>query len=119
MSGALLGWLGAFCLTQALETPVYLLAQRASGRSGLGALAVAFAASAWTHPIVWFVFPLLPRTWGCAASIRCWYQQVVLAEAFAVLVEAAWLWRRGVPRALLWSLAANGLSFTAGALLLW
>ena len=112
-------WLGAFCLTQAIELPVYLAAQRGAERSRARALAVAFAASALTHPVVWYLFPLLPRTWGCVASTRCWYQQFVLAELFAVLVEAAWLQRRGVRRPLLWSLLANGLSVTVGALLFW
>jgi len=112
-------WIGAFCLTQVIEIPVYLAAQRGSGRSRFGTVAVAFAASAMTHPLVWYLFPLLPRTWGCVASVRCWYQYMVLAEAFAVLVEAVWLWRRGVARPLLWSLLANGLSVTVGALLFW
>lgn len=94
-------WLLAFAFTQAVEVPVY----RRGGCSWAGA----FAASAITHPVVWFaIFPLL----------RAGYvERVVVAEAFAVLVEALWLrLALGRPRPLAWSLAANGLSFGLGML---
>lgn len=100
MSG-LLAWLGAFAFTQAVELPVYLRA----GCRAPGAL----AASAITHPVVWFVLvPRLPLGYD---------ERVVIAEAFAVIVEALWLrlaLRR--PRALAWSLLANALSFGLGML---
>lgn len=96
-----LAWLGAFAFTQLVEVPVY----RRAGCSWRGA----FAASAITHPVVWFViFPLLRARYA---------EKVVVAEAFAVLVEALWL-RVALknPRPLAWSLAANGLSFGLGML---
>lgn len=96
-----LAWLGAFAFTQAVEVPVY----RRAGCSWWGAL----GASALTHPVVWFViFPWVPAGY---------VERAVLAEVFAVLVEALWLrvaLRR--PRALGWSLLANGLSFGLGLL---
>lgn len=99
-----LAWLAAFAFTQAIEVPVY----RRGGCSWRGA----FAASALTHPVVWFViFPGLPVGY---------VEKVAVAEVFAVLVEALWL--RGAlkrPRALAWSLAANGLSFGLGMLSRW
>ena len=59
--------------------------------------------------MVWFViFPWLPVGY---------VEKIVVAEAFAVLVEAAWL-RVALkrPRALGGSLLANGLSFGLGML---
>jgi hypothetical protein len=97
---ALGAWLVAFAFTQAVEVPLYLRA-KASWR-------VAFSASALTHPVVWFVFPLLPLGY---------WPMVGLAELFAVLVEAAWLRAHGVPRALLWSFLANTTSATTGLVL--
>ena len=105
MLTALWGWLVAFVFTQLFEVPIYWFATRS--------LRVAFLASAMTHPIVWFVFPVLmehglPYVW-----------MVVFAELFAVLAEAAWLHFNGIPRAraLLWSLAANTFSATLGFVL--
>jgi hypothetical protein len=92
-------WLVGFVFTQAVEMPLYVSAT-ASWR-------VAFFASALTHPVVWFLFPLLPLAY---------WPMVALAELFAVLAEAWWLRAHGVSRALLWSLAANGASATVGLL---
>ena len=105
MLSALWGWLVAFFFTQLFELPIYWKAT--------GSLRVAFFASAITHPIVWFVFPLLMEQGLGYAPM------VVLAEAFAVFVEALWLRWNGLPpaRAFLWSLGANGLSVTCGFLM--
>lgn len=92
----MIAWLSAFLLTQALEVPIYLRVSR---------LRVAFAASAFTHPVVWFVFPLLPL--GYVPMVAC-------AEVFAVVVEALWLRWHGVHRALLWSFLANAFSASMG-----
>ncbi len=96
-------WLVAFTLTQALEIPLYL-------RAGAG-WRVAFLASALTHPVVWFGFPV-PQWLGLG-----YWSTVVLVEAFAVGAEALWLSSRGVSRALAWSLLANAASFTLGLVL--
>ena len=93
------GWLLAFAFTQAVEIPIY--------RRAGAPLWVAFAASALTHPVVWFVFPLAGLEWG-------W--MVVWAELFAWLAEALWLRWHGVRRPLLWSLLANGASLSLGLL---
>jgi hypothetical protein len=97
---ALWGWFVAFFFTQVFELPVYWWATKS--------LRIGFFASAITHPIVWFVFPLL-----MSVGLEYW-PMVVLAELFAVLVEAAWLHFNKVPRALAWSLAANLFSVTCG-----
>jgi hypothetical protein len=110
-------WASAFLLTQLIEMPVYALAQ--PGIPAPRRWAVAFGSSALTHPVAWFVFPLVPRLWGCTASSRCWVEQLILAEAFAVAVEAAWLRGCGVRRAFGWSLGANALSLGLGALFAW
>lgn len=97
---ALWQWLVGFAFTQAVEVPLYLRVT-SSWR-------VAFLASGLTHPVVWFLFPLLPLSyWPMAA----------LAEVFAVVAEALWLRAHGVSRALLWSVVANGASATVGLLL--
>lgn len=102
MLTALWGWLVAFFFTQLFEVPIYWKAT--------GNLRVAFFASAMTHPVVWFVFPVLMEhglSWG-------W--MVIFAELFAVLAEAAWLRFNAVPLALAlaWSLGANAFSATLG-----
>lgn len=102
-------WLAAFLLTQLVEVPIYGIALR-------GRLLIAFGASTITHPIVWFVIqPLWPGRF---------YQGVLVAEAFAISVEAIYLQRTGrVRRAWLWSLGANaasvGVSIVTRALFNW
>jgi hypothetical protein len=95
-------WLVAFVFTQMVEVPIYWAGLRVGILPALGASAI-------THPILWFlIFPHLhlPYIW-----------LIVIGESFALGVEAAyfaWIFRR--PRALLWSLAANGASFGLGML---
>jgi hypothetical protein len=108
MSPALLDetvrWFFAFLFTQAVEVPLYLRVT-ASWR-------VAFLASLFTHPIVWFVFP---RVWPWAVlGDDSYWGMIIAAEVFAVLAEAAWLHRNHVHRALLWSLVVNGTSTCVG-----
>ena len=102
---ALWGWLVAFFFTQLFEMPIYWKAT--------GSLRVAFFASAITHPIVWFVFPPL-MDHGVEYE-----PMVVLAECFAVIVEALWLRGNGLTagHAFLWSLGANGFSVCCGFLM--
>ncbi len=100
-------WANAFALTQLLEMPVYWFAF--APRPTWQRLGFGFAASAITHPFVWFFFPfVLP--FGYEA-------RVAVSELFAWGVEAVWLARLGVPRAMSWSLAAHGLSFGVGLVL--
>lgn len=110
-------WLRAFLLTQVVEMGVYVHLPR-EARPWPERAAIAFGASAVTHPVVWFVLPELARGLG-------WWSTVALAELFAFGVEALWLAAFGVrwPWALAGSLFANGWSFTLGlfcyALLSW
>jgi hypothetical protein len=98
-----MGWLAAFTLTQLIEVPIYARALRGRRMRWVAA----FGASALTHPVVWWVFP---RLWPAG-----YWSMVLAAEAFAVLVEALYLRLfTGLPRALAWSLAANGASCGAG-----
>jgi hypothetical protein len=93
-------WLWAFLFTELVEVPIYWFGLRVS-------VVAAFGASAITHPLLWFLlFPYLPLPY-------LWL--ILIGEAFAVIVEAAYfavLFRRR--RALLWSLAANAASLGAG-----
>ncbi|CAK0756199.1 conserved membrane hypothetical protein [Gammaproteobacteria bacterium] len=94
-------WLLAFAVSQAIEVPIYLYATR-------GRWYVSVLASTWTHPIVWFVFPLItPLSWG-------WVGMVEAAELFAVLVEASWLAYNKIRHALGWSLISNAASLGLG-----
>lgn len=85
-----MSWLGAFLFTQAVEIPIYLYGlHRARVELAWPArAAVAFGASALTHPIVWFVFPRLWRSLGQPGG---YWGMVAAAEAFAVLAEAVYL----------------------------
>ena len=104
-----LSWLVAFALTQLIEVPI--LAAWARDRPWPARIAIAFGASAITHPILWFVIrPLL-------APIS-YPAYVVIGELFAVLVEAYYLRRLGVRDALLASVSANAASWLFGRLLL-
>ena len=97
----MLGWLSAFLVTQAIEVPIYAYALRGQPSRWW----VAFGASALTHPVVYWVFPLIPTSY---------LQQVSYAEAFAVLGEALWLSWFGLKRSVLWALVANAVSLGIG-----
>jgi len=101
-------WISAFVLTQAVEMPIYIVACRQ--QKWPTRILVAFATSAVTHPIVWFVIPeLMAHT-----SYEVYF---AVAEGFAVLAEALIL-RAGarVHYALLWALGANAASVVVGEL---
>ena len=108
MSEWLVAWLSAFALTQAVEMPIYVraLRERPTVERLSHALALAFGASALTHPIVWFVMPkLIPGDW---------LTMVIIAELFAITAEAAWFRAFGLPRALAWAGFANAASVLVG-----
>jgi hypothetical protein len=95
-------WVRSFAFTQIVEVPIYL---RGVPGNRWRAGAIAFGASALTHPIVWYVFPRL--------HFASYLRMAVAAEAFAFLAEAVYLWCfgvRGPARALGWSTLANGAS---------
>ncbi len=99
----MIAWLGALLFTQLVEVPIYLRALRdVDARRRWG---VAVGASLVTHPVVWWVFPLLGVRYA-------W--MVVLAETFAIAVEGLLLHRCGVRGAWLWSAGANITSATLG-----
>jgi hypothetical protein len=102
----LVEWLSAYGFTQSIEVPVYASALRT--RPLTERLALAFSASAITHPLVWFAFPsLLP-------GHDAYWVMVAAAELFAWSAEAGLLWALRVERPWLWSFAANGSSFGLG-----
>ncbi len=98
-----MSWAEAFAVTQLCEVPIYALALRP--RPVTRRLLIGFGASALTHPVVWFVFPVL---------VHGYWLMVACAEAFAVLAEAAYLDRFRVPHPLAWSLLANATSVAVG-----
>jgi hypothetical protein len=105
---ALAGWLAAFTLTQLIEIPIHARALRGTERRWL----MAFVASALTHPFVYFGFAMLMTP----GTIR----YALVAESFAVAVEAWWLERCAGGRltttdAVLWSLVANASSVFVGS----
>ena len=109
-------WLHAFLFTQCVEVPIYVhflkRVSPAAGGESVGfpgqLIGLAFVASLITHPFVWFAFPaLLPDSYG-------W--MVLLAETFAIVTEALYLWRLKVSQPLLVSALANGMSAGIGLL---
>lgn len=111
MSSAVIApWALAFAFTQLVEMGIYA---HAHGRRRPLAerLAIAFACSGITHPLVWFVVPSLCERW---LGMRGWWSTVAVAEAFAVLAEALFLAAFAVRTPLRWALLANGVSFTLG-----
>ena len=98
----MISWLGAFVVTQAVECPIYGWALRNRSHRWLWA----FALSAVTHPIIFFVFPtFFPADYWTYVSV---------AEAFAVGVETLILQSLAVSSALRWALLANGASLLLG-----
>ncbi len=92
-------WLAGFVLTQVVEAPIYRFGAKARWP-------VALLASTFTHPIVWFVFPLLTRL--------SYWEMVACAELFAVVAEALWLRANKVAFASAWSVVANAASVVIG-----
>lgn len=108
-------WLGAFVFTQVVEVPIWAYALRRGCRPEPGrepwplwvAVLLGAGASAITHPFVWFYFP---------QRIADYWTMVLVAEAFAVGVEALYTELLGLRWALAWSLLANAASALLGLL---
>jgi hypothetical protein len=117
LADRLVEWAIAFAFTEIVEIPIYQRALAADERRGAAArFAIAFGASAITHPVVWFVFPWAFRG---LAPLSGYWTMVAAAEAFAVIVEAIWLRAFGVRRALAWAFVANAASVGLGLLSRW
>jgi len=100
-------WTTAFVLTQLLELPVYLGFMGTELSPPLR-VAVAFGASALTHPLLWFVAdPLLVPLLG-------YWGFFVVGESLVVVVEGAYLRAFGVAKPWRLALAANGFSALVG-----
>ncbi|MBX7147575.1 hypothetical protein K1X76_00695 [bacterium] len=95
-------WLNAFIRTQLVEMPIYCFALK-------GRPAVAFGASALTHPIVWFVIPHFMPLYRYAEFL-------IIAETFAIVAEAFYLKFFGLKKFWLWSVLANSISCAIGFL---
>lgn len=114
----------AFATTQLVEVPIFALALRSArpSRPLAARAAIAFGASAITHPVVWYVMPrvtlallvLVARGGFSLGVTAATLVYGALAEGFAVVVEAAYLRAFGVRRALLWALFANAASVLVG-----
>lgn len=114
----LASWLRAFLFTQVVEMGVYTSAT--APRPLRERLAIAFAASAITHPIVWFVIPDTVRALALTGDVMTdWWIAIAVAETFAFSAEAVWLGLFGVrPReAAARAFLANAFSFTLGLVL--
>jgi hypothetical protein len=105
----------ALALTISIEAPLVALGLGRWYRlSIVRGVVVGAGASLLSHPVVWF--PL----YGVLAPSVGYLGYLILAEAFAWLLEAAIFWlviRRDVPGLLLLSLVANLASFALGATL--
>jgi len=109
-------WLSAFFVTQLIEVPIYLacMHRQALPERWPARFLIAFGASAFTHPIVWFVLPRLELSY---------WLYVAVAETWAVGAEAFYLGRFGLRKSLLWAFVANvcsaGLGLTSRELFGW
>lgn len=118
-------WAVAFALTQAVECVIYCRLFHVK-------LAVAFAASAITHPIVVFA---IWHLWGWAYVVLTrvfpgfvlgdstyFFVYGAIAETFAIVFEALWLariGRLGLRRGAVASIVANAASGLLGLLASW
>ncbi|MEM9071507.1 MAG: hypothetical protein AAGE52_23575 [Myxococcota bacterium] len=111
-------WLYAFALTQLIEAPIYVRALRERPRAERWVLAL--TPSAFTHPLLWFVFvPLTYEPLGYWPMVALGELLVTLAEGVLLAVFRPGSFAKALPRALLWSLAANGTSVAVGFLSQW
>lgn len=97
-------WFASFLFTQAVEMPIYMRALPvARWRGGF----IAFGASAITHPLVWFVFPMLLH--------GSWISVTAVSELATWCAEGVYLclWL-GPLRAFAVSGIANALSLGLG-----
>jgi hypothetical protein len=103
-------WFPAFALTVAVEVPLVVVLTKDSRRAWLMRTGVSLFAQLMTHPIVWFVFPMIP------GMTR--YRTLTLAELWAWLAEAALYAVTAVSpsvlRAVAVSALANGASLAIG-----
>ncbi len=107
-------WLSAFILTVGVELPVCWLLLRGPPVKDWRILGAATAASAMTHPLLWFVMPAL---------FTDYWTYVVVCELGIVAVEALVLWL-AVPTETVWrglaaSAAMNAASVVVGLLVNW
>jgi hypothetical protein len=125
-------WAFAFVFTQVVEVPIYSHAlARSAHQAPLRRICIAFGASTWTHPIVWF---LLPQLWALAFTPVVFVRGVTsldagfairavaylsFVEGFAIAGEAAYLKAFGLPSALRWSFLANATSSLIGIASTW
>lgn len=112
-------WFWAFLFTQVVEVPIYMRGMRARFHEALGA-------SSLTHPIVWFVIPGL-CDWLYVAILErhaaIWLApstryglMVVIAETFAIAIEALYFRSMRLSNPWRWSIIANMASFGLGSL---
>jgi hypothetical protein len=112
-------WLSGFAFTQIVEVPIYAWCAR--DRGWVERIAIAFGASALTHPIVWFTIRDLfygPHSMldpSMAASDR-WLAYAIVAESFAIGIEALYLRALSVRQPFVTALGANLMSVGLGLL---
>jgi hypothetical protein len=121
-------WFWSFAFTQLVEVPIYVRALSGPDRTPSlrwpQRVGLAFLASALTHPYVWFVFFAVFYSQAYEDLAYRWPGLVdhrytiyfVVAESFAVGVEALLLRGCGLQRAFLWALLANASSAGLGFL---
>lgn len=108
-----LNWPEAFFLTQVIEMPIYVYCLKRWGhhRAWFNVVFIAFAASAITHPLVWFVFPKI-------LSLKGNYPLFFWAvELFAWSVEGCYFKFFKVKYPWMVSLIGNGASAGVGLIL--
>jgi hypothetical protein len=110
----LTGWLYTFMLTALVEVPIVVWLTRDVDMSLPRRSVVAVFGQLGTHPLVWFVFPFVPRLTG--------WETFLLSEGWAWAAEAL-LYAEAIPglgarRALGIAAVANGMSVVFGLIIL-
>ncbi|MBK8253403.1 MAG: hypothetical protein IPK82_12145 [Polyangiaceae bacterium] len=120
----------AFSITQLVEVPIYLFGLRSpdKSRSFVHRLAIAFGASAITHPVVWFVAAAI-TVFLLSTLMRAGLPPLgvhkntlvygALSEGFAFFVEGLYLRHFKAKRPFVLSLVANVSSVLIGSALVW
>jgi hypothetical protein len=104
-------WARAFCLTQVMEVPIYTAIAWKRAPAWRLALA-AFACTAITHPLLWFVWPFVVRDYTAYVI-----SGELLIAAAETLIFFALIPKLTLPRAIAAAFLANAVSYGVGQLL--
>jgi uncharacterized membrane protein YagU involved in acid resistance len=112
-SAVLLTWLKAYVFTLVVEIPIFVLIARRMEKIGLGRAALAGAAGTlFTHPALWFVWPLL---------FQDYTTYIITGELVVATIESFTFYALARPSSIKTAFAAsfvaNAVSYGLGAVI--